>query len=111
MRQELQTKLYEDYPQLLQTTLAIGDGWYEILRKTCQDIMATSPQSDYRFVQIKEKFGGLRIYTDPYVEDLQGFIKEAESKSFKTCEKCGDTETAMIRGKGWIQTLCEKCDE
>jgi len=40
-------------------------------------------------IQIKEKFGGLRIYyycSDPYID---GLIDMAEAFSFRTCEQCG----------------------
>jgi hypothetical protein len=101
-------------------------GWYDILSSLCWMIsqheenivwntefkQKTEPdyKSDYvpvKFDQIKEKFGGLRVYYsggDGYVGGLVGM---ASAMSYKICEICGE------RGKpnkgGWIVTLCDKC--
>ncbi len=60
-----------------------------------------------KFDQIKEKFGGLRIYHSGGDDYIDGLIGMAESFSYKICEVCGE------RGKpnkgGWIATLCDKC--
>ena len=62
-------------------------------------------------VQVKEKFGGLRFYTNFETEYISALIDMAESMSYRTCEECGTTKDAEPRGGGWIQTLCEKCFE
>ncbi len=38
-----------------------GPGWHKLIRETCEKIAALNPP-DFQFVQIKEKFGGLRLY-------------------------------------------------
>jgi hypothetical protein len=58
-------------------------------------------------VQIKEKFGGLRFYTHPYVEEVEQLIINAERKAAITCEKCG--MPGQVGGTGWIKTLCNNC--
>jgi len=59
--------------------------------------------------QIKEKFGGLRIYVDNAPAELKTMIEEAEALSFSTCEKCGSTKNVGTFGKSWYRTLCKKC--
>lgn len=72
--------------------------------------------------QIKEKFGGLRIYWESSgIEDrlknqVYGAIMLAESLSFKICEKCGSfkgTETRVKKEAKWghTLTLCGICHE
>ena len=103
-----------------------GDGWYEILSSLCfmikqhedndrwrtQYKQKENPDyiSDYhpvKFDQIKEKYGGLRIYFSGGDEYIAGMVTMAECWSYNTCEVCGE------RGKpnkgGWISTLCDKC--
>jgi hypothetical protein len=62
-----------------------------------------------KIVQIKEKFGGLRIYYtgwwNPAVEQA---IKEAEEQAYKTCEVCGGKPATQTSG-GWIKTKCDRC--
>ena len=39
------------------------------------------------FRQIKEKFGGLRVYVNFHIKELDELIDKAEQKSFSVCEK------------------------
>lgn len=59
-----------------------------------------------RFLQIKEKFGTLRLYYEGSGEVARRVTTFAELMSEVTCEKCGNL------GKhyhiGWNQTLCEE---
>jgi len=103
-----------------------GDGWFDILSTLCwmikqqEDNIRSQTEykqkqdpdyiSDYypvKFDQIKEKFGGLRVYFTGGDEYVEGLVKMAECWSYNTCEVCGE------RGKpnkgGWISTLCDKC--
>lgn len=125
MRKELEEKLRKEFPHLLQDMrkgmnescmywgLAFGDGWHDIFRELCTKIMNLNPPTNVRFAQVKEKFGEMTIYMEYMPDDLTqkiyAILNEAEAKSCKTCEKCGDTETAKKRTDGWIMTLCDKC--
>lgn len=100
-----------------------GDGWYDLIRTVCWDIknheeninrqtewkLKENPNyvSDYypvKFDQIKEKYGGLRLYYSGGDDFVTGLTHFAESMSYKVCEICGN------RGEpskgGWISTLC-----
>jgi hypothetical protein len=123
MTPELEAKLVERFPTLfigrtypLTESLMgfgceCGDGWHTIIEDACEKIAKHCEDrglNDFAFMQIKEKFGSLRMYAN--IED--GYIGEvidtAESKSGETCERCGDAGTQNSSGY-WISTLCERC--
>jgi len=56
-------------------------------------------------VQVKEKFGSLRVYVNYSNEEIDNYIRFAESMSYRTCEKCG--APGERRNDGWIKTLCD----
>ena len=88
-------------------------GWYPLL-DPIYDFVSwynSTHLEHIEFLQIKEKFGGLRVYTNFSVKELNELIEEAEDKSYCTCELCGSTEnvtTKPNRPHGWILTLCDK---
>lgn len=99
------------------TSRPVGNGWMPILWDIHNKINRLYP--DYRIVQIKEKFGGLRFYVDGidyWVEDTKDeseaaiIIRTAEQSSYETCEYCGDKpEPNPEHDGGWILTLCSAC--
>jgi ribosomal protein L37AE/L43A len=60
----------------------------------------------YRILQIKEKFGGLRWYTNVDTEDTMRIVSQYEDISEHTCIVCGDKAT--YRSTGWICPYCDK---
>jgi len=56
--------------------------------------------------QVKEKYGTLSFYMTEGTDQIFDLIHEAEEKSAKICEVCG--ESGKRRGGGWISTLCDK---
>ena len=59
-------------------------------------------------LQVKEKFGGLRFYTNFVDKTLDEMIRKAESESYLVCEKCGSRENIGYT-EGWIKTCCLNC--
>ena len=136
-----------------------GDGWYNIIDAFCSatkgykssfryvviDGVNSYPDDAYKnpasihvgykfplvqFAQIKEKFGGIRLYNDVLLDDdwiklskeypimysklikevssyIRGCESMAEMMSYNTCEITGKPGKLMIRG-GWYKTLCEE---
>lgn len=102
-------------------------GWYDIISSVCWRIFQheknireridirnkhqkPNDQSDLDYVpvkfdQIKEKYGGLRIYYSGGDEYVQGVVSMAEEMSYKICEVCGNP--GKPNKGGWISTLCE----
>ena len=94
-----------------------GDGWYIIIEELFKSIewhLDTShswPRKEripFNIEQVKEKFGGLRIYYSGGDDVIRGMVSFAESLSYKICENCGSTKN-VTQTKGWITTLCEDC--
>jgi hypothetical protein len=92
-----------------------SDGWFDLIWKLCENIETSlKGQTDwnptippFRVIQVKEKFGGLRFYTNWGNDEIFKHINEAESKSHKTCEMCG--KFGKVRRDGWVKTLCDEC--
>lgn len=59
-----------------------------------------------RMLQIKEKFGTLRVYIDHADERIMALTDMAEKLSEFTCEKCG--APGELRTGGWLKTLCDE---
>lgn len=57
-----------------------------------------------RFVQIKQKFGTLRMYYDGGNETVKSVVSMAEDLSSTTCESCGNV--GKLYRIGWHRTLC-----
>ena len=97
-----------------------GDGWIPLIeeaktiiakynQKLKEEDLDTEP---LEFIQIKEKWGGLRIYLNYYVPEIADQIHELESKSLNICEHCGTNKNVKRDWThGWIMTLCDKCRE
>lgn len=78
-------------------------GWFS-------EFLRPFPRPNYILaVQVKEKYGTLRYYTNTFDDEADGHIRDAEKKSEKTCESCG--KPGKPRGGGWIRTLCEECNK
>lgn len=87
----------------------IGDGWKPLVRKTLRKIKIYCKNSGQEFPEItdvKEKFGGLRIYTNGSDSKVQEMITEAEKESYHTCELCG--KVGRLRTVAWYKTLCKE---
>lgn len=117
--------------------IEVGDGWYNILDVLFSHITATLSRAEGalahairtdkgkleidhcvgevnyqktrlpKISQIKEKFGGLRVYYDTdedsvYISDYVDF---AESMSTRTCEVCG--APGSVRGSRWLKAVCD----
>ena len=83
--------------------LGVGPGWNDIIYDLNKKLEAEKP--DYQILHIKEKFAGLRFYTNELPYPGWDAIEEAEKLSFETCEECGRPGKIWGR-KGWIRTLC-----
>lgn len=81
----------------------IGPGWHTLAIQAIDEI----EKNRGWIVQVKEKFGGIRIYTQGGdLEAIDTIVRAAEEKSQQTCEECGKPGTIMDVG-GWYKTRCE----
>lgn len=71
-----------------------------------EPLIARCREEGVEISQVKEKFGGLRFYTDGTASsELIAAIDAAEALSFTVCEVCGSP--GVPRCDGWIRTLCD----
>lgn len=82
----------------------VGPGWSGILNRLFMDLVHLG--WDGHLNQVKEKFGGLRVYIGSGSEAVYKRIEEAEHEAIRTCETCG--QPGKPEG-GWIRTLCDAC--
>ena len=117
MNKELEKKLVEKFPSFFRdiygdptkTCMAFGctcgPGWYNLIYDLCEKLQ---DGADFKFEQIKEKFGLLRIYASGGNTESYNLISKAEDASGAVCENCGSTENITTEG-GWLVTLCKEC--
>lgn len=90
-----------------------GKGWHDLLLPIFSyiDEYNQDKDEDNKLIpfQIKEKFGGLRVYMNFYTDELNKLIKEAEDEAYKTCELCGSKENVGMTCEGWLTTECHEC--
>jgi hypothetical protein len=123
MRKELEQKLVERWPQwfntkgdVRHTLMSWGfvhdDGWFDILWRLCEDSeplvaeFEATGECQFEILQVKEKFGGLRIYVNDANDAIRQCIEVAQQESFHTCEVCG--QPGIRREGNWIKTLCDE---
>ena len=82
-------------------------GWLEIVVNLHEQLL---DNPDYRIVQVKEKFGGLRFYTQGITEEQRPLVRAAEKESLTVCQGCGSREDVEMRNHGWVATLCADCN-
>lgn len=85
---------------------SVGQGWSGLIRR----IYESKPE-DVQVLQVKEKFGSLRVYTDGVDSiEFQAVVQSAEDASENICELCGEPGSADETFY-WIKTLCERHKE
>lgn len=90
--------------------IGIGKGWWTIFKDLCDEIevhLIERNIDDFRILQVKEKFGGLTVYTHNADYHIDGLIAMAMSWAARTCEICGDLGSLDTNSR-WLKTLCEK---
>lgn len=106
--------LEKKYPNISIPYIESGFGWMpiiEILFAYADEWNKTAQYEEDKivFVQIKEKFGSLRVYYDGGSPEFRGMVEMAEIMARYICERCGDiADSGRVKGY-WCQTLCPNC--
>jgi len=102
----LENGFFSDRPKIKSNGfLEISNGWFGLVKELIEDCISLGWNKE--ICQIKEKFGGLRFYINSAPEEVFKRIREAEDKSFTTCEVTGNP--GQLRTDiGWYRTLCEE---
>lgn len=94
---------------MMDWTSEVGSGWRPIVEPAIKEIEGLG----VKITQVKEKFGGLRIYTGSMkshdiADQVSAIITKAEAACAVTCENCG--RPGRLRNlDGWMKTYCEEC--
>jgi len=119
-KKEFEAKLVKEFPAYfidmygsrkitsLSFGLEIEPGWFDIIWRLCDDIKKLDTPENFKFVQIKEKFGGLRVYAYNSNKEIEDLVEKAEKEAEITCEMCGTKENVTTEGS-WIKVLCQPC--
>lgn len=114
MKNELINKLKSDFSFIAVSYIECDDGWFDLIYELSNKIKEQNPESDFKVIQIKEKFGGLRYYYEvgdsygnPTMEKILELIVQYECTSYRICEICGkQAQTEMVNR--WIKTVCQE---
>lgn len=96
---------------LEQGLAAVGPGWKGLVKQAFEAI-----PPGHVIVQVKEKFGRLRIYFElpgeAYkvgvgAEEFHEVLNSLEDESSRICEQCG--QPGELQGPGYLMTLCQPC--
>lgn len=83
----------------------VGSGWHDIIEIAYDAIKSIAPH--VIVTSVKEKMGALRIYTNPYDENLEPLIVDLCRSSLRVCETCGGS--GGMRKIGELYAVrCEK---
>lgn len=101
---ELRSDLRPDF------TLPVGSGWSVLVVDLLDALVALDAQApgSVQVVQIKEKFGRLRVYLARSNRAASELIDAANRASASICEGCGCDSMIRNRG-GWLTTMCDSC--
>ena len=97
------------------------EAWIPILIAWCEEILpeynsfSDMKQKQFRILDIKEKYGSLRIDTTLYSEKLSLATWKAGARAELTCYTCGKQprnskgEHMIWESRGWIFPYCKEC--
>ena len=132
MNTKLEKKLAEEFPFMRRDPAALkqkyitdlygafgiecGDGWYGLIREMCAEITQVyvdlGIECCFNPIQIKEKYGTLRVYfgaeNDEAHDKILQITFKYDKKSETVCEKCGEPGK-MREVNSWFSVKCDKC--
>lgn len=100
---------------------SVPEGWQPMFLEMCQNIVKACEAHNYpatkvTFLQVKEKFGALRVYwhlegdenhSKDLYDKIDALIENAEQRSYNMCHVCG--KEADWHSTGWVLPYCDAC--
>lgn len=107
---------FKNNPDWTYAHFQCNQGWNAILGSLFDSIESylqslpndSKVREEFVFEQIKEKFGGLRVYVSGADDHLYTLITETEDKADSICELCGEDGSIAKKGHYW-RTVCTGC--
>ena len=88
-------------------------GWFDLLKPLFEYVEKYNKDKEedkqIKFIQIKEKWSLLDVYTNFTTEELDYLIEEAKEKAKHTCEECGSVNDVGTKLNGWVCKMCLDC--
>lgn len=103
-------RLRKRWPFRLMAPVECGPGWTDLL-EALNELLDVEAGPDFRFTQVKEKWGALRCYwtgDDPSGR-IDQLVEAAEEISQGMCETCGaNAAMRQTRPGGYIYAACDE---
>ena len=100
---ELKNRIEKPYSPFIE----VDEGWFQIVLDCHKELEALDPE--YKLLQIKEKFGGLRYYFQPsnldVWDEMNKVVSKYEEIASRTCEVTGKPGILMKSIGSWYKTL------
>lgn len=105
-------KIEPDYDYSYIQGEQLPDSWFKLFLLLCKNLHPMIVKSNllhsFYFVQLKEKYGTMRVHTSGCTNNMNDLINVYESFSKYICQHCGKFPTKVMT-TGWITFLCEDC--
>ena len=93
---------------------ALSNGWRkafgDLFLKDLDDVLRKKNLvNKLHIVELKEKFGSLRLYSNIYDHDVENVIDAYSHISEFVCCDCGKLDSPNISIFGWYAPLCKEC--
>ena len=89
----------------------LPEGWFELFLQMCEDIREPLEKGGcldrFRFLDVKEKYGSMRLYSSGATEEVQDILFKYEFLSQQVCCLCG--KPATLETDGYICPYCDEC--
>lgn len=85
---------------------AFGELLCEELRSA---LLRAGQLKEFRFIEIKEKYGTLRLYDSGATQEVHDIIMKYEFISGYICNMCGKPDVEIVDCHGWYLPVCEEC--
>ena len=91
----------------------VPNGWKrafgKIMLEDYREVLISHDYLDkFQWIQVKEKFGTLRLYSGAAPKEVLGLEQKYDYISGFVCITCGRMN-APVLNDGWIEPLCESC--
>jgi hypothetical protein len=104
---------YTDFPEVIAKRnlgCATNQYWHPHVQKMLQALLDNNIYA--QIVQIKEKYGELRVYYDNPSSEAEAYILDAAKACSETCAECGaheDVRNHSSENQWWMLPRCNSC--
>ena len=96
------------------TAWGSSEGWDKAFGKMFMEelgeaIAEAGLKDRYRILQMKSKYGGIRLYDNGATDEIHRIINKYSYISENICECCGRPDVPMVNDYGWWTPECYHC--